>query len=178
MKLIKILKQTLREQDEEHEIATESDMEKILRKSSKLTGVLCKLLSSQKTVNNKAKEEIRSIVSDIRCVSFNPSIFRILLKNGSFFQVKYSPSPLQIKYKDDFDIGDSFTVLVAGKSYDIGNKSEYQQALDYINKLQQEQPVNIGKDNPDAGGGEGGDEKTPDTGGEEPQEDEGGEEEQ
>lgn len=140
MKFIKILRQILKE-DEEHTIDSKSDMEKILQRSKKVTETLIKLLTDQTSVTDKAKEQLRNVVTDIKAISMKPTTFRIVLKNGNFFSLKYDPSPLQLKYPEKFETGDSFTVIVSGKRYEIGNRAEFEQALDYINKLMATKPV-------------------------------------
>ena len=122
-------------------VETESNLEKILSKSPKVTSVLLKLLSSQSKKNDKSVEQIRDTVSDIRCISYKPTTFRVVIPNGNYFDIKYDPTPLELNYPEDFNPADSFQVLVSGKKYSIANKSEYEQAMDYINILLKTNPV-------------------------------------
>lgn len=121
--------------------AEETDLEKILSKSRKVTYTLIKLLSTYDNVSQKAKEEIRNLVSDIRCISYKPTTFRVVLSNNNFFDLKYDPTPLQLKYVNDFKPSDLFYVNVLGKKYSLSNKSELEQALDYIQKIQKDNPI-------------------------------------
>ena len=122
-------------------VETESNLEKVLSKSPKVTNVLLKLLTTQKSKNEKALEQIRSTVSDIRCISYKPTTFRVVIPNGNYFDLKYDPTPLEVQYPEDFNPSDSFQVVVSGKKYNISNRSEYEQALDYINVLLKTNPI-------------------------------------
>ena len=122
-------------------INNQSTLEKILGQSKKLPEVLTKLLTTEKTYNEEAKKQIREVVSDIRCVSYKPTIFRIVIPNGNFFELKYDPVPMEQKFPDDFEAKDSFVVLVSGKKYNIVNRSEYEQAVEYINQLLKNNPI-------------------------------------
>lgn len=136
-----IFRTKLYEQEIKTEVENESTLEKILRKSKKVPSILTNLLTSQKKFNEKAKDEIREIVSDVRFISYKPTTFRIVIKNGNYFDLKYDPVPLNIRYPEDFDVKDSFVVLVSGKKYNLANNSEMEQALDYVNALLKSKPV-------------------------------------
>lgn len=122
-------------------VETESNLEKVLSKSPKVTSVLLKLLTSQNKKNDRAMEQIRNTVSDIRCISYKPTTFRVVIPNGNYFDLKYDPTPLELNYPEDFSPSDSFQVIVSGKKYSISNRSEYEQALDYINILLKTKPI-------------------------------------
>jgi hypothetical protein len=122
-------------------VENESNLDKILNKSPKVTSVLVKLLTSKGSKNEAAVEQIRNTVSDIRCISYKPTTFRVVIPNGNYFDLKYNPTPNELKYPEDFTPADAFQVIVSGKKYDIANKSEYEQALDYINNLLKTNPI-------------------------------------
>ena len=145
-------------------VQTESNLEKVLSKSPKVTSVLLKLLASQSKKNDKSIEQIRNTVSDIRCISYKPTTFRVVIPNGSFFDLKYNPSPLELNYPEDFKDSDFFQVIANGKKYDIVNRSEYEQALDQINILLKNKPITK---EPEPEGGEG---EAPPEGGDETKE--------
>lgn len=132
--------------EEENVIETESDLEKILKKSKKVTGVLAKLLCTSDAVNDKTKDQIRKIVTDIRCISFKPTTFRIALKNGNYFDLRYSPSPNQLENPEDYKPYQSFSVNILGKTYFIGNQSEYEQCIDYIQRQLKTRPLGAGNE--------------------------------
>jgi hypothetical protein len=162
---------------EQDEIAVDpaSTLEKVLQKSKKVTSVLTDLLTSQKSFNDKARKEIREIVADIRFISYNPTTFRVVIKNGNYFDLKYDPTPLELKNPQDYLPKDSFVVIVSGKRYNITNASEHEQAVEYINNLLQSNPITKepqGIEEPGAGaeGGGGGEEAPPE--GETPPEEE------
>lgn len=123
------------EEPEATNIENESNLEKVLKTSPKLTSVLVKLLTTQGSKNDKALNQIREVIADLKCISYKPTTFRALMANGNFFDIKYDPTPLELKYPEDFSPSDAFQVIVSGKKYNIANKSEYEQALDYINTL-------------------------------------------
>lgn len=147
MNFLSLLKQILKE--EENVIDSTSDMEQILSRSPKVTAVLIKLLTDQKSNSDKATKQLRQIITDIKAISLKPTTFRIVLKNGNYFTLKYTPSPLQLKYPDKFDESDSFTVVVSGKRFNIENRAEFEQALDYLAKIMSTQPVSQGKQGED-----------------------------
>lgn len=116
-------------------IENESNLEKIIKKSPKVTNTLIKLLTTQEKKNEKSINQLREVVSDIRCIAYKPTTFRVVVPNGNFFDLKYNPSPLELNYPEDFKDSDSFQVIANGKKYDIVNRSEFEQALDQINIL-------------------------------------------
>lgn len=136
-----IFRDKLVEEAEITPVETESNLEKILAKSPKITSVLLKLLTSQKSKNDTSLDQIRDTVSDIRCISYKPTTFRVVIPNGNYFDIKYDPTPVELNYPEDFNPADSFQVLVSGKKYSIANRSEYEQALDYINILLKTNPI-------------------------------------
>ena len=132
----------------EAEVAdAQSDLEKILKKSPKVTYTLMRLLTSQKEVNQKAQSEIRDIVGDIKVITFRPTTFRIIFKNSNYFDLVYDPSPLELKGEGDFTPLDFFRVAILGKRYDLSNNSAFEQALDYIGQCMKYTPID--SNNPD-----------------------------
>lgn len=130
-----IFRNKLWEETEITPIENESNLEKIISKSPKVTNTLIKLLTTQNKKNDKSITQLREVVSDIRCIAYKPTTFRILFPNGNFFDLKYNPSPLELKHPEDYAESDSFQVIANGKKYDIVNRSEFEQALDQINIL-------------------------------------------
>lgn len=116
-------------------IENESNLEKIIKKSPKVTNTLIKLLTTQEKKNEKSVNQLREVISDIRCIAYKPTTFRVVIPNGNFFDLKYNPSPLELEYPEDYKDGDFFQVIANGKKYDIVNRSEFEQALDQINIL-------------------------------------------
>jgi hypothetical protein len=136
-----IFKNKLYEEEVRTKVETESNLEKVLRSSKKVTDVLTKLLTSQKDYNEKAKDEIREIVADVKYIAYKPTTFRIVFKNANYFDLKYDPTPLQGKYPEDYAPIDSFTIAISGKKYNLANKSEMEQAIDYTNYLLKTGPI-------------------------------------
>ena len=149
----------LYEADAEPETEQESDLEKVLSKSPKVTYTLMRLLTSQKSVNDKALDEINNIVGDIKIISYRPTTFRIVFKNSNYFDLIYDPSPMEVKNQGDFVPSDMFRIAIVGKRYDLSNQSSFEQALDYIGQCLKYNPID--SNNPDgqeaatSGGDEG-----------------------
>ena len=87
-------------------------------------------------------EDFKDFVESIDWVSPRPSSFRVNLKNGQDYTLKW--------------MGEGFQATILGKRYYLNNISEYQQALDKLEVLYREAPM--------SGAGEGGEVDT-DTGG-------------
>jgi hypothetical protein len=136
-----IFKLKLKEEEVVTPIENESNLEKILEKPNKVSKVLALLLTTQKSLNDEAKTQLREVVSDIKCISYKPTTFRVVIPNGNYFDLKYDPTPLNIQYPDDFQAKDSFTVIVSGKKFHIANNSELDSAIDYINILLSTSPI-------------------------------------
>lgn len=135
------------EQETEQEAESEPDLEKVLRKSPKVVYTLMRLLTSQKEVNASAQKEIRDIVGDIKMISYRPTTFRVVFKNSNYFDLVYDPTPLQIKKETSLPASDLFKVSIAGKRYDLANKSSFEQALDYVGQGLKYNPID--SNNPD-----------------------------
>jgi hypothetical protein len=126
---------------EETVIQNKSTLEKILENSKKISSVLVELLTTEKSLTPEAIEQIRNTVSDIKCISYKPTTFRVVIPNGNYFDMKYNPTPLELQYPEDYNPMDSFVITASGKKYYIGNKSEFEQCLDSINILLSTNPV-------------------------------------
>ena len=166
-----IFRNKLWEETEITPIENESNLEKIIKKSPKITSTLVKLLTTQEKKNKKSIDQLREVVSDIRCISYKPTTFRVVIPNGNFFDLKYDPTPLELQYPEDFKPSDAFQVIASGKKYNIANRSEFEQALDAINILLKtnaitkepepgEEPAAAGE-TPEKGAEAGGGESTP-----------------
>ena len=92
-------------------------------------------------------EDFKEFIDSIDWVSPRPSSFRINLKNGQDYTLKW--------------MGEGFQATIMGKRYYLNNISEYQQALDKLEVLYREAPMGSGGEEES---GEGGDFGT-DTGG-------------
>ena len=136
-----IFKLKLKEEEVVTPIDNESNLEKILEKPNKISKVLALLLTTQNSLNDEAKTQLREVVSDIKCISYKPTTFRVVIPNGNYFDLKYDPTPLNIQYPDDFQSKDSFTVIVSGKKFHLANNSELDSAIDYINILLSTSPI-------------------------------------
>lgn len=153
-------------------VENESNLEKIIKKSPKVTSTLVKLLTTQEKKNKKSVDQLREVISDIRCISYKPTTFRVVIPNGNFFDLKYDPTPLELQYPEDFKPSDAFQVIASGRKYNIANRSEFEQALDAINILLKtnaitkepepgEEPAKGETPGGEAGGAEGGETPPP-----------------
>ena len=124
-----------------------TDLEKVLIKSPKIRYVLMKLLTSQDKEGPEVAEEIQQIASDIKCVSYRPTTFRVIFKNGNNMDLIYDPSPNDLKNEDKLTPMDMFRLRVLGKVYDLAKNSDYEQSLDTIGICLRQSPIN--SDNPD-----------------------------
>lgn len=136
-----LFKHKLNEEEVVTPIENESNLDKILEKPNKISKTLVTLLTTENSLNDEAKNQLREVVSDIRCISYKPTAFRIVIPNGNYFDLKYDPTPLQVQYPGDFQTKDAFTVAVSGKKFHLANNSELDSALDYINILLKTAPV-------------------------------------
>ena len=120
-------------------------------------------------------EEFEEFVDSIDWISPRPTAFRINLKNGQDYELKWT--------------GKTFVAKILGKRYTLSNIADYQQALDKLAILYSESPMKgagegeaaEGVDDASTGGGDfpggdGGAEGGEDFGGEEGGEDLGGDE--
>lgn len=102
----------------------------VLKTSSQET--LGKFPTLKRTLVDLLTTEYDQFVSDVKWVAPKPSTFEIILQNGERFFLKWS--------------GKNFIIQVAGKSYDLGLVSEYQQALNRVNELLKTGPVKTSAD--------------------------------
>lgn len=124
-----------------------TDLEKVLMRAPKIRYVLMKLLTSQEKEGPKVAEEVQEIASDIKCISYRPTTFRVIFKNGNTMDLIYDPSPSDLKNEDKLSPMDMFRLRVLGKVYDLSKKSDYEQSLDTIAICLRESPIN--SENPD-----------------------------
>jgi hypothetical protein len=136
-----IFRYKLAEEEVKTPVETESNLDKILRKSKRITSVLTQLMTTQKKVNQEAKDQLKEVISDIKCISYKPTTFRVVIPNGNYFDLKYDPTPLELQYPNDYEPKDSFTVIVSGKRFNIANNSELESSMEYINKLLSTKPI-------------------------------------
>jgi hypothetical protein len=141
--------------------------------------ILAKFPTLKATIVKLQTEEFKEFVDSIDWVSPRPTTFRVNLKNGQHYILKWT--------------GKGFQAQILGKRYDINKINDYQQAIDKLSELYKEGPMKgAGEEGGDFGddtggggggggdfpGGEGGAEGGEDLGGEEGGEtggDEGGE---
>ena len=94
-------------------------------------------------------EDFKEFVETIDWISPRPTMFRINLKNGQDYTLKWT--------------GKTFQAQILGKNYVLSNIAEYQQALDKLGVLYKEAPMTGageeegGEFGSDTGGGGGGD---------------------
>ena len=111
--------------------------------------ILAKFPTVKAAIIKLQTEDFKEFVDSIDWISPRPTTFRINLKNGQNYILKWT--------------GKGFEAQIAGKRYDITKINDYQQALDKLNLLYKDGPMkgageeeggDFGGD--DAGGGGGG----------------------
>lgn len=131
-----------------------SNTQVMLQRFKILTPVLNDVLGTE-------GDDIENLVSNIDVAVYKPTTFQITLKNGNDFMLKYMPAPVGVNgiSKSDFKPKDFFQLLISGKKFNLINRSQFQQSLDYIATALKTGPVT--KSGPAATntGGETGDEQ-------------------
>lgn len=89
--------------------------------------ILGKFPTVKRTLIDLLTPEFNEFVKEVKWVAPKPSTFEIVLQNGERFFLKW--------------LGKAFSVQVAGKSYNLGKVSEYQQALNRINDILKTGPI-------------------------------------
>lgn len=113
--------------------------------------ILGKFPTVKKTLVSLFTNEYDEFVEDVKWTVPKPSTFRVVLKNGQTFDLKWT--------------GKGFDAAIEGKGYFLNNVSEYQQALDALGRIMKDGPITQGEEpggedfaaEPPAGGGGGGD---------------------
>ena len=175
---IRVLNENLLDQVNEQEPEPEEEPDMDASKDTVLEDSTDKILSKFPTLKNVIiklqTEDFKDFVESIDWVSPRPSSFRVNLKNGQDYILKW--------------LGDGFQAQIMGKRYFLNKIDEYQQALDKLEVLYRQAPLPSGPQgeeggegadsdfgSADTGGGDfpggdaggGGEEPAPDTGGEE-----------
>lgn len=141
MKLTTILRQILKEEQDGEDFSKDaSSVDDVLGRYKILKLVLTDLLTS----NNPG--DLDSLLDSISVVSYKPTTFKITFKNGGTMNLKYDPTPMQTdpQKKVDFKPKDYFKLQITGKKYSLQNRSEYLQALEYIEDAMEKAPIGTG----------------------------------
>ena len=112
--------------------------------------ILGKFPTVKKALVSLFTHEFNEFVEDVKWTVPKPSTFMIVLKNGQSFDLKWT--------------GKGFEATVEGKRYFLNNVSDYQQALDSLNRILKDGPITQGEEpggedfatEPPAGSGGGG----------------------
>jgi hypothetical protein len=94
--------------------------------------ILGKFPTVKKTLVTLLTSEYDEFVEDVKWTVPKPSTFKVVLKNGQTFDLKWT--------------GKGFEATVEGKGYYINNVSEYQQALDAIGRILRDGPISQGEE--------------------------------
>ena len=114
--------------------------------------ILAKFPTVKAAIIKLQTEDFKEFVDSIDWISPRPTTFRVNLKNGQNYILKWT--------------GKGFEAQIAGKRYDITKINDYQQALDKLNLLYKDGPMkgageeeggDFGGDDAGSGGGGGGD---------------------
>jgi hypothetical protein len=153
-----ISKNQLREAILEAYVEVLTEQEAVLPTSTQ--EILGKFPTVKKTLQSLLTSEYDEFVEDVRWTVPKPSTFKVVLKNGQSFDLKW--------------MGKDFQANIEGKRYYLGGTSDYQQALDSIGRVLRDGPISQGEEpggedfaaEPAAGGGTGGDFPGAEAGGE------------
>lgn len=104
--------------------------------------ILAKFPTLKHCLERLQTDKFMEFVSGIDWVSPRPTVFRINLKNGQTFNLKW--------------MGKDFEASIQGKKYYLGNLTGFQGALGKLEILYQEGPLGQDEEQPESGG-EGGD---------------------
>jgi hypothetical protein len=108
--------------------------------------ILAKFPTVQAAIVKLQTEDFKEFVESIDWISPRPSSFRVNLKNGQDYILKWT--------------GKTFEAQILGKRYILSNIAEYQQALDKLALLYREAPMSGAGEgeaaDTDTGGGGGG----------------------
>ena len=120
------LNDLMKEQEPEPEEAPDTDAPKetVLEDSTDI--ILNKFPTVKAAIIKLQTEDFKDFVDKIDWVSPRPSTFRINLKNGQDYILKW--------------LGDGFEAQIMGKRYYINKINDYQQALDKLTILYQQGP--------------------------------------
>ena len=150
LKQIKYDTPLIKEAEEKEEPAPEEPADMDAPKETVLEDatdtILGKFPTLQKAIIKLQTEQFKEFVQSIDWVSPRPSSFRVNLKNGQDYILKW--------------MGDGFQAQIQGKRYYVNKIDDYQQALDKLELLYRESPMKgAGEGEPadvDTGGGGGG----------------------
>jgi len=116
------------EPEPEEEPDTSAPKDTVLEDSTDI--ILNKFPTVKLAITKLQTEDFKDFVESIDWVSPRPSTFRINLKNGQEYILKW--------------LGDGFEAQIMGKRYYINKISDYQQALDKLTLLYQQAPFKQG----------------------------------
>ena len=128
----------------EEEPDTEAPKETVLEDAT--DEILGKFPTLKKAIIKLQTDQFKEFVDSIDWISPRPSSFRVNIKNGQYYILKWT--------------GTGFEAQILGKRYYIDKIDDYQQALDKLARLYKEGPMSgAGEGEPadtDSGGGGGG----------------------
>jgi hypothetical protein len=94
--------------------------------------ILGKFPTVKKTLVSLFTNEYDEFIEDVKWVAPKPSTFMVVIKNGQSFYLKWT--------------GKGFDAQIEGKTYFLGNVSDYQQALDKLNDIFKTGPISKGEE--------------------------------
>lgn len=105
-----------------------------------MTQILAKFPTLRHCLVRLQTEDFKEFVSGIDWISPKPTEFRINLKNGQNFTLKW--------------MGKDFEATISGKKYYLGQLVDFQKALEKLSNLYQEGPMGQDEFEPEEGGRE------------------------
>jgi len=96
--------------------------------------ILGKFPTLRKTLTTLFTTQYDSFIDDVQWVAPKPTTFKVVLKNGENFFLKW--------------MGKGFEAQITGKRYFLPNIAEFQQALDKLNEILRYSAIGVGKEEP------------------------------
>lgn len=130
------------------EVLTEAEAPALKTSTQEILG---KFPTLKKQIVQLLTQEYDEFVEDVKWTVPKPSTFKVVLKNGQSFDLKWT--------------GKGFDATIEGMQYFLNNVTEYQQALDALGRIMKDGPISQGEEpggedfaaEPPAAGGGGGD---------------------
>jgi hypothetical protein len=94
--------------------------------------ILGKFPSVKRTLVKLMTDEFDEFVEDVKWTAPKPSTFKVTLKNGQTFDLKWQ--------------GKDFDANIEGKNYYLGTVVDYQQGVDALNRILKDGPISQGEE--------------------------------
>lgn len=111
------------------EVLTEAETPALRTSTQEILG---KFPTVKKTLVSLLTNEYDEFIEDVKWTVPKPSTFKVVLKNAQTFDLKWT--------------GKGFEATIEGKRYFLNTVSQYQQALDGLNRILRDGPITQGEE--------------------------------